>query len=142
MQTRDVMTMGVECISPDANLQEAGKKMQLFDVGALPVCEDDRLVGMITDRDIIVRSVAQELDPKLEIVRDAMTPDVSYCFEDQDVAEVADLMRYKQIRRLPVLNHERRLVGIVSLGDLAVAAPDCRIPGQALKGISEHVLTG
>src|SRR5262245_29615545 len=123
MLARDVMTSDVECVAPNATLQEAGMKMLSFNVGALPGCEDDRLVGMVTDRDIILRSVAQGLDPNLEIVQDVMTPEVAYCTEEQDLAEVASLMRDKQIRRLPVLNVGRRLVGIVSLGDLAVSAP-------------------
>ena len=141
MQARDVMTSAVECVAPNATLQEAGMKMLSFNVGALPVCEDDQLVGMLTDRDIILRSVAQGLDPNLEIVQDVMTPDVAYCTEEQDLAEVASLMRDKQIRRLPVLDGMRRLVGIVSLGDLAVSAPDQQLSGETLKGISEPTVS-
>jgi CBS domain-containing protein len=135
METREVMTATVECVPPTATLQEAATKMRELDVGALPVCEYDRLVGMITDRDITMRSVSEGQDPHLETVRDVMTPQVIYCFADQDVEEVAALMRDRQVRRLPVLNREKRLVGIVSLGDLAMETAEA-VSGNALRGIS------
>jgi CBS domain-containing protein len=137
MQVKMMMTRGVECIDPDACLQEAAQRMRDLDVGALPVCENDRLTGVITDRDITVRSVAAGRDPWNDRVRDAMTPGLVYCFEDQDVAEVARLMAGKQVRRLPVLNRDKRLVGIVSLGDLALVTHDEHLTGHALEGISE-----
>src|SRR5262245_49681948 len=121
MKVRDVMTPGAECISPDATLQEAARKMQMLDVGPLPVCGDNnKLVGMLTDRDIVVRVVAEGGDARTAKVRDAMTEGISYCFENDDVKQAAQLMRLKQIRRLVVLNEDKHLVGIVSLGDLAV----------------------
>src|SRR6516165_1078610 len=104
MQVRDVMTRGAECVTPSASLQEAASKMKNLDVGPLPVCEGDNLVGMITDRDITVRATAEALPPGLGQVRDVMKPDVVYCFEDQDVEEAARLMQEHQIRRLVVLN--------------------------------------
>ena len=137
MQVKDVMTRGAECTRPDATLQEAAGRMKALDVGALPVCDNDRLVGMLTDRDITVRSVSDGHDPRKDRVSDAMTPGVCYCFEDQDVTEAARLMKEKQVRRLPVLNRDKRLTGIVSLGDLAVGAGDEEMAGQALEGISE-----
>lgn len=140
MQTKDLMTANVECISPAANLQEAAARMQALDVGALPVGENDRLVGMITDRDITLRSVSQGQDPKLDTVRDAMSPHVVYCFDDQDVEEAAQIMHDKQIRRLPVLNRAKRMVGIISLGDIATSSEDNRVSGEALRGVSEHAL--
>src|ERR671937_1268828 len=101
MQVKEVMTHGVECIRPEATLQEAATKMKELDVGPLPVCgDDDRLVGMLTDRDITIRAVAEGQDPKTARVQDVMTPDITYCFEDQDVKEAARLMEEKQIRRL------------------------------------------
>jgi CBS domain-containing protein len=136
MQVNQVMTRRAECIGPDATLHEAAERMKTLDVGSLPVCDHDRLVGMLTDRDITVRSVSDGHDPRKDHVRDAMTPKVVYCFEDQDVAEAAKLMQEKQIRRLPVLTRDKRLAGIVSLGDLAVEAGDERLVGQALGGIS------
>src|SRR3989440_1225274 len=114
MKVKDVMTRGAECVRPEATLQEAAQKMKSLDVGPMPVCDGDRLVGMLTDRDITVRAVAQGFDPKTTKVRDVMSPDVFWCFEDQDVREAAKLMQEKQIRRLLVLSHDKRLTGIVS----------------------------
>jgi CBS domain-containing protein len=123
MQVRFIMTLTIESVSPDTSLQEAAQRMKERDVGPLPVCTDDgRLVGMITDRDIAVRATAEGLDPSLTLVRDVMSDDPVYCFEDQDVDEAARLMEENRIRRLAVLDSDRRLVGIVSLGDLAVRA--------------------
>jgi CBS domain-containing protein len=130
------MTRRVEVIRPDSTLQEAAEKMKDLDVGPLPVCEGDRLVGMITDRDITVRGVAEGQDPWTDHVRDVMTKEVIFCFEDQDVAEAARLMKDKQVRRLVVLDRDRRLVGIVSLGDLAVDA-DEEVAGNTLEGVSQ-----
>jgi CBS domain-containing protein len=137
MQVRQVMTRGAECISPDATIQEAAQKMRDLDVGPLPVCDNDRLAGMLTDRDIAVRAVAEGRDPKTTHVRDAMTPGINYCFADDDVAEAARLMKEKQVRRLAVLNHDKRLVGIVSLGDLAVETGDAHLAGDTLEKVSE-----
>jgi CBS domain-containing protein len=137
MRVSEVMTKKPECVLADATLQEAAGKMKELNVGALPVCDNDRLAGMITDRDIATRSSAAGHDPTARHVRDAMTPEVVYCFEDQDVSEAARLMGDKQIRRLPVLNRDKRLVGIVSLGDLAVETRDKKPAGEALKDISE-----
>ena len=137
MRVSEVMTRGTECTRPDATIREAAERMKALDVGSLPVCDNDRLVGMLTDRDITVRSVAAGHDPGTECVRDVMTPGIAYCFEDQDVSEVADLMREKQVRRLPVLNRDKRMVGIVALGDLAVDTGDEQLAGHALEGISE-----
>ena len=120
VRVHEVMMRNVEVLHPDNTLEEAAEKMKRFDIGPLPVCEGDKLVGMITDRDIIVRSVAQGEDPTTDRVRDVMTPEVIFCcFEDQDVAEAARLMQEKQVHQLPVLSRDKRLVGIVSLGDLA-----------------------
>ena len=137
MQVNEVMTRDAECTGPDATLKEAAERMKALDVGSLPVCASDHLVGVLTDRDITVRSVAEGHDPRTDRVRDAMTPEVYYCFEDDDVTRAAELMGEKQVRRLPVLNNSKRLVGIVSLGDLAVEAGNEQLAGQALEGISE-----
>jgi CBS domain-containing protein len=137
MQVKDVMTRGVECTGPEASLQEAADRMRQLDIGPLPVCEGDRLVGMITDRDITIRCTAEGKHPAQGRVRDAMTPDVVYCFEDQDVSEAASQMRDRQIRRLVVLDRNKRLAGIVSLGDLALETGDKELAGSALEGISQ-----
>jgi CBS domain-containing protein len=137
MRVSEVMTKSPECIAPNATVQEAAGRMKSLDVGSLPVCDDDRLVGVITDRDIALRSVAEGHDPRADPVRETMTPGIIYCFDDQDAAEAAKMMSEKQIRRLPVLDRNKRLVGIVSLGDLAVEAHDDKMTGDALKHISE-----
>src|SRR5688572_12013949 len=124
MRVSEVMTRGAECTHPDSTIREAAVRMQTLDVGSLPVCENDRLVGMVTDRDMTVRATAAGADPNDARVRDAMTAGIHFCFEDQDVAECARLMKENQIRRLPVLNRDKRMVGIVSLGDLAVETQD------------------
>jgi CBS domain-containing protein len=141
MQVLDVMSHGVECTPPTATLQQAARKMRELDVGPLPVCnENDRLVGMLTDRDITIRAVAEGLDPRTTLVRQVMTPEIVYCFSDQDVTEAARLMRDRQIRRLVVLDRHKRLVGIVSLGDLAVDTGNAQLAGDVLAGVSETVM--
>lgn len=141
MLVEQVMTRGVKCIHPTENIAAAGELMRDLDMGALPVCgEGDRLVGMITDRDITIRATASFCDPRETTVSDVMTPDIVWCFEDQDVAEAARLMRDHQLRRLVVLNRNKRLVGIVSLGDLAVDTGDDWLSGNTLEAISEPAL--
>src|SRR5262249_38468201 len=130
---------GAECVNPTTSLQQAARKMKNLDVGPLPVCENDRLVGMVTDRDITVRAVAEGCDINKTMVRDIMTPDIVYCFDDQDVEEADRLMEDNQIRRLVVLNRDKRLVGIVSLGDLAVETGDERLSGKTLEKVSAPV---
>src|SRR5262245_1399727 len=137
MQVKDIMTRDVEVIHPDSTLEEAAQKMKALDIGPLPVCEHERLVGILTDRDITVRSVAQGEDHTMDRVRDVMTPEVIHCFEDQDVAEAARLMKRKQVRRLLVLDRDKRLVGILSLGDLAVETGDNQLSGDTLERVSE-----
>jgi CBS domain-containing protein len=137
MQLKDIMTPGVEVIAPEATLQEAARKMQRLDIGPLPVCDGDRLIGMLTDRDIAIRAVAEGCDPSTTTVREAMTPDIAYCFEDQEVHEAARLMAQYQIRRLPILNHDKRLVGIIALGDLAVSPASPQQAGKVLEQVSE-----
>ena len=137
MLVKDVMTRHVECVSPEDTIQTAARKMRDLDVGPMPVCgPDGRLAGMLTDRDITVRATADGKDPKACKVREAMTPDVIYEFEDQDATEAANVMQHRQIRRVLVLNREKKLSGIVSLGDLAVDASK-RQAGDVLKDVSE-----
>jgi CBS domain-containing protein len=136
MQIKDVMTEKVDLVNPTTTLADAARKMREDDVGALPVGEGDDLVGMITDRDITVRAIAEGKDPAATTVRDAMSEDVLYCFEDQSTEEVAANMGAQQIRRLPVVNRDKRLVGIVSLGDLSSSSAR-REAGEALGRISE-----
>jgi CBS domain-containing protein len=137
MLVQDIMTRDAECTRPSATLHEVASRMQQLNVGSLPVCDNDRLVGMITDRDITVRSAAEGHDPEADHVADVMTPGITFCFDDQDVKEAARLMNDKQVRRLPVLNRQKRLVGIVSLGDLAVQTGDEELVGETVEGVSE-----
>jgi CBS domain-containing protein len=135
------MTREVECANPSTSIQEAARKMRDLDVGPLPVCgENDRLVGMVTDRDIVIRAIADGHDPKTTRIQDIMTPDVVYCFEDQDLEDAAQLMKESQIRRLVVLNRDKQLIGIVSLGDLAVKTGDEGLSGETLGHVSEPAL--
>ncbi|MCG3110898.1 MAG: CBS domain-containing protein [Candidatus Manganitrophus sp. SB1] len=117
MQVKEIMTQDVEVIRPEATLQEAAEKMQERKIGVLPVCDGDRVVGMLSDKDVNIRTVGD--DPTQTKVQDAMLSDVVYCFEDAEVEEAAKLMQEKQLRRLVVLSREKRLAGIVSLADLA-----------------------
>jgi CBS domain-containing protein len=137
MKLKDIITERVKVIAPDASLRDAARLMRDLDVGMIPVCDGERLVGTITDRDIAVRAVAAGRDPNQTLVRDAKTDDVIYCFEDQEVEEAARLMNERQVRRLPVLSREKRLVGIVSLGDLAVRTDQASMAGKTLEGVSE-----
>jgi len=138
MQIKDIMTPNPECVSPEDSLQDAARKMRNLDVGPLPVCGDnDRLAGMITDRDIVVNAVAEGRNPQTTKVREAMTGEVIYCFEDQDVQEAARTMQERQVRRLVVLNRDKRLVGIVSLGDMATETGDKQKSGEVLQDVSE-----
>jgi CBS-domain-containing membrane protein len=129
------MTRDVRVASPGDNLQNAAQLMEKDDFGMLPVGENDRLVGMLSDRDITIRAVARGLAPDRCKVREVMTTDVKFVYEDESVADVARNMSQLQVRRLPVLNRNKRLVGIVSLGDLAMKEP--KPAGDALKSISQ-----
>jgi CBS domain-containing protein len=131
------MTTRIEDISPDATLMQAAEKMKRLDIGAIPVRENDRLVGMITDRDITVRAVAEGRDPKKMPVREAMSRDICFCYEDETVESAAKLMEEKQIRRLPVFDRKERAIGMVSLGDLAVRNRDDRLSGEVLGRVSK-----
>ena len=137
MKVSDIMTPGAETIAPDASLRDAAQTMKRLDVGSLPVCDGDRLVGIVTDRDIVVRAVADGADAGATTVRDAMTEGIVYCQVDTDVQTVADTMKQRQIRRLVVLDADKRLAGIVSLGDLAIQGGDDARSGKVLERISE-----
>jgi CBS domain-containing protein len=135
MKISDIMTRDVHLASPSQKLREAAAEMEKNDIGVLPVGDNDRLVGMITDRDIAVRGISHGLGPDAP-VRDVMSTQVRYCFDDEDIEDLAQNMADEQIRRLPVLNRDKRLVGIVSLGDLAVSQEDAASE-LALSGISQ-----
>jgi CBS domain-containing protein len=136
MQIKEIMTKDVEVIRPEATLQEAAKKMKDLDVGAIPVCDGRKLRGMITDRDITIRAIADGIDPKEQRVQDTMTPEVYYCYENQTVEEAALVMMDKQVRRVPIVDENHDLVGIVALGDVAVDHDDDEVTGATLDKIS------
>src|SRR5687767_11861305 len=131
------MTRNVDVVHPQATLQEAAERMKSLNVGSLPVCDGDRVLGMITDRDVTIRATAAGQAPDSTKVRDVMTPDVVYAFDDQDVKEAAKLMAEHQIRRLIVLNRDMRLTGIVSLGDVAVETGNDKLSGDVLEQVSQ-----
>jgi len=135
MLVKEAMSRDVKTVGPDQALQEAARIMLDIDAGALPVGENDRLVGMITDRDIAVRGVAAG-KPPTACVREIMSKDVRYCFDDEDTAHIARNMAEQQIRRLPVVDRDKRLVGIVALADLATSAKTGQATA-ALSGISQ-----
>ena len=137
MKLREVMTQNVEVAELTMNLQEAATKMKTLNVGSLPVRQGTQLVGMITDRDITILGVAEGGDPIKTTVSAVMTANLVYCFEDQEVQEAVQVMAEKQIRRLPIVNRDHQLVGIVSLGDLAVDVGDKDLTGKALEEISQ-----
>jgi CBS domain-containing protein len=131
------MTTQVDAVSPDTTLVEAAKLMAKEGVGALPIGHERDLTGMLTDRDIVVRVVAEERDPLHTRVKDVMTPELIFVFDDQDVQQAAFLMSSRQVRRLPVLDRKRRLVGIVSLGDLAKHDSNDERLSATLQSVSE-----
>lgn len=132
------MTAHARCAGPENTLVEAAGLMRELNVGALPVCEDDRIAGIITDRDMAIRAIANGRDPNTTAVGEVMTPMVVHIFADQAVEEAARLMQQNEIRRLPVVNRSRRLVGIVSLGDIAVSSNPA-FSGTTLREISQPV---
>lgn len=138
MQTllKQIMTSNVDVISRDARAAEAALKMKYLDVGVIPVCDGERLCGMVTDRDLVLRVVAKGLDPKQVRVSDATSSEVFFCYEDESLEKASQLMSQKQIRRLPILSRAKKLVGIVSLGDLAVRGKDTQTSGVVLEQVS------
>jgi CBS domain-containing protein len=135
MKVSEVMTSDVRVANPEQSIREAAQMMAELDAGVLPVGAGDRLVGMITDRDIAIRGVAKGKAPDT-LIREVMTDDVKYCFDDEEVDHVARNMADIQVRRLPVVNREKRLVGIIAIADLA-ANEDPEVVGEAVSGISE-----
>lgn len=135
MRISNCMTKDVQIADPEQTLREAAISMGRLDAGVLPVGENDRLVGMITDRDIAIRGIAEGKGPEAKI-RDVMSTEVRYCFDDDDVEDVLHTMSALKVRRLPVLNRDKRLVGIISLGDIATQGAMAET-GEALSDISQ-----
>jgi CBS domain-containing protein len=140
MEIREVMTLGVETVRPDAAAKQAAKKMKKMNVGCLPVCDGNRLEGLITDRDIAIRLVAEGHNPSTTKVRNIMTSGVIYCYDDQTVEEAVTTMQAHQIRRVPILNKQNELVGMLSLGDISVrtaGSEDQNLADEGLRNISQ-----
>jgi CBS domain-containing protein len=136
MRIENVMTPDVSFVGPDTPILEIARKMRDNDIGSTPVLEDERLIGMVTDRDIVVRVIAEGGDVRNKTARDAMSPGVLYCFADELVESVLENMGDQQVRRLPVVDRDKRLVGVVSLGDLALSGKR-KAAGEALQEISQ-----
>src|ERR687895_864749 len=135
MRVSDAMTRDVRIVTPGQSIREVAKLMQEIDAGSMPVGENDRLIGMITDRDIAIRAVAQGKGPDTP-VREVMSKDIKFCYDDEDLEHVAKNMGDIQVRRLPVVNREKRLVGIISLGDVA-RTEGGDTTGEAVSGVSQ-----
>jgi CBS domain-containing protein len=137
MKLSEIMTRDVVIMQPDDSLQSAAKKMRDLNIGFLPVCDGENLIGVLSDRDITIRALADGMDVNIMLGRDLMTSPAIYCFDDQDVSEAAKIMEENQIRRLVILEREnKRLVGVISLGDLA-RNQTAKRSGQVLKKVSE-----
>ncbi len=137
MKVKDAMHQGCEWVSPDTKVSDIARRMRHSDIGAVPVGEDDRLIGMVTDRDICCKGVANGHDIEALTARDVMTMGIVYCHDDDDLGEAADLMESRQIRRLPVIDRNKRMVGMLSLGDVSHAAPT-KVTAEVAKAVSAH----
>jgi CBS domain-containing protein len=135
MQVQQIMSKDVHIADPNMTIRDVARQMRADNIGSLPVGENDQLIGMVTDRDIVVRAVAEERSPGNTTVREVMSEGLCYCFEDDDVEQAAQVMVQHQVRRLPVVDRNKRLVGVVALADLGRSEDE---PAKdALKGISE-----
>ena len=136
-QLKDVMSHDVKILNPEATIKDAARQMRDGDFGFMPVGENDRLVGTLSDRDIVIRAVADGMDANTK-VRNLMSTEVMWAYENDSVEKASRIMSDKQIRRLPIVNAEKRLVGVVALGDLAVDGGDVNAAGKTLSNISKH----
>ena len=134
---KDVMSRNVKLVGPDTTIREAAQQMRDGDFGMLPVAENDRMIGAISDRDIAIRAVADDKGPTTT-VRDVMTTGICWAYEDDSVEQAARIMSERQVRRLPIVDRDKRLVGIVALGDFAVDTSEIEPAVEALSGISQH----
>ena len=137
MKVKQAMHKGAQWVEPNTPITQLARLMHEHDIGAIPIGENDKLIGMVTDRDIVCRCIAQGLDPKTATARDVMTAGIVYCLDKQELDDAARLMETKQVRRLPVINGKKRMVGILSLGDVYNAAPRA-VSEEAMQGVSAH----
>ena len=138
MKVKDAMHKGVDWVSPDTPVTELAKLMRDHDIGAIPIGENDRLIGMVTDRDIVCKGLAQDsFDAGRVTARDVMTPGIHCCREDDDLAKAVRHMEGLKVRRLPVINKNKRMVGILSLGDVSHSAPGDLL-SECVKSVADH----
>ena len=136
---KDVMTKHVECLGPETSLRDIAAKMKEIDAGSIPICDKDRLVGMVTDRDIVIKTLGSDRDPDAVKAGDVMTSPIVYCFEDQPIEEVARIMEVKQVRRIVALTREKRLAGIISLGDISLKGGSNEVSEEILEQVSKPI---
>ncbi len=134
VMVEEIMHREVRRTDPDMSLADTARKMRDLDVGCLPVWENDELIGIITDRDVTCRAIAEARDPAITTVRDVMSQDVAFCFDDQRASEAARIMRERKVRRLPVFDHDKHMVGILTPSDLAIHTPE--ITGEVVRSVS------
>ena len=137
MNVSKVMTKRVSWVGPDSTLPEIARRMRAEDIGSIPVAHNDRLIGMVTDRDLVCRCLAMGLDPKTTTARDVMTKGTVFCLDTQELDDAVRVMETKKVRRLPVINAKKRMVGMLSLGDVYNAASR-PISEEAMQGVSAH----
>jgi len=137
MKVRDAMHAGATWIDPSAPLTDLAARMQKEDIGAIPIGENDRLIGMVTDRDIVVRGMVGEGDPLQLTARDVMSEPIIYCHDNEELDDAVRIMERAQIRRLPVIDEHRRMVGMLSLGDVAARATPS-LASETLRAVSAH----
>jgi len=135
MKVSEIMTTNVECVPPESQVTDLALRMKALDIGFLAVCENDRIAGTVTDRDIVIRTIAVARDVNVTTARDVMSKDVVWCYEDDDVKTVAKKMREEEVRRVLILSRDKRLVGIVSIGDISKVEE--KESGKTLKDITE-----
>ena len=137
MKVKQAMHKGVQWVDPAMSVETLARLMRAHDIGAIPIGENDRLIGMVTDRDIVCRCIAAALDPTSATARDVMTEGIVFCLDEQELDDAARIMEAKKIRRLPVINGKKRMIGILSLGDLSHTAPR-HISSEVMHGVSGH----
>lgn len=137
MKVKDIMQTDVSLVRPTTSLREAAELMRDCQCGYLPIGADDRLTGAVTDRDIVIRGLAEGRDAESTPVQEVMTSQIIYCFEDDDVRDAAEKMKEQQIRRLAVLNADKRLRGIITLGDIAPVSKDKKLTGEIECGVAQ-----
>jgi CBS domain-containing protein len=138
MQVKDIMTRDVQVVSPDTSLFDAARKMRSFDIGCLPVCKGQKCVGIFTDRDIVIRGVAEGRNLQNTAASDIMTTNVVYCSEEEDISTVIKLMEDKQLRRILVLDENKYPIGICSIGDVALDSGDLQLAGEIMHEVARH----